>query len=278
MYLMYVDESGDPGVAGSGSGFYILTGLIIHELSWQSALDDLVVFRKSIRDRYGWKLRTELHAQEMVNGRVSGNDGIQRNKRFLILRSLLDWIGARNDIGIITVVVEKAGYETPTEVFETGWKYLIQRFENTLQHRNSPGPQNAEDRGIVIPDNTNGEALRKLLRKMRRYNPVPSAFGPSARNTPIRTIIEDPMLRDSRDSFFIQLADVCAYFARQSFQPNKIVKKQGARHYYGRLEPAIIKKAAPGHPLGMVVAKKIRGAFAPPGNPTTHSGRGSDSP
>jgi hypothetical protein len=277
MYLMYVDESGDPGVTGSGSGFYILTGLIIHELSWQSALDDLIVFRKSIRNRFSWKLRTEIHAQQMVNGRIAGNAGIQRNKRFLILRHALDWIAARDDIGIITVVVEKVGYESPLEVFETGWKYLIQRFENTLQHRNFPGPQNAEDRGIVIPDNTNGEELRKLLRKMRRYNPVPSAFGLSARNTPIRSIIEDPILRDSRHSFFIQLADVCAYFAHQSLKPNSVVKKQGARHYYERLAPVIIKKAAPSHPLGMVVAKKMRGAFAPPGNPTNHSGRISDS-
>jgi hypothetical protein len=41
MYLMYIDESGDPGVTGSGSGYYLLTGLVIHELSWQAAREDL---------------------------------------------------------------------------------------------------------------------------------------------------------------------------------------------------------------------------------------------
>jgi len=254
MYLMYVDESGDPGVGGSG--YYILTGLVIHELSWKSALDDLIEFRKNIRDLYGWKVRTEIHAQEMVNGRVSGNSGIPRNERFMILRRSLDWIATRNDIGIITVVVEKAGFEEPIQVFETGWKYLLQRFENTLNHRNFPGPQNPDDKGLVIPDNTNGEHLRIVLRKMRRYNPVPSMYSAESRNAPIRSIVEDPVLRDSKHSYFIQMADVCAYFARQVFVPNKVVKKQGARGYYERLMPAIIKKAAPGHSLGMVIAKK----------------------
>ena len=45
MYLMYVDESGDPGTSGSKTDHYILTGLVIHELSWRKTLDDLVELR-----------------------------------------------------------------------------------------------------------------------------------------------------------------------------------------------------------------------------------------
>ncbi len=256
MYLMYVDESGDPGIIGSRTDRYILTGLVIHELRWRDALDELIEFRRSIRQDYKWKVRDELHAQAMVNGRLSANAGVERNERFMILRRSLDWLASRSDIGIITIIVEKIGFENAGQVFEIGWKYLIQRFENTLSHRNLPGPQNPEDRGIVIPDNTNGEELRLILRKMRRFNPVPSQFQAAARNLPIRSVVEDPVLRDSRHSYFIQMADICAYFAQQYFKPNKVVKKQGARNYYQRVEPAVIKKAAPGNPLGMVIVQK----------------------
>lgn len=256
MYLMYVDESGDPGVTGTARDYYILSGLVIHELRWKDILDEHIEFRKSIKTKYGWKLRTEFHAQEMVNGRVTSNANIPRNDRFMILRQTLDWIAARSDLGLLTIVVEKAGFESPEEVFETGWKYLIQRFENTLNHRNFPGPQNADDKGIIVPDNTNGESLRQVLRRMRRFNPVPSQFSLGYRNLPISSIVEDPVLRDSRHSYFVQMVDVCAYFTRQILKPNAIVKKQGAKRYYERLEPVWIKRAAPGNPLAMVTVKK----------------------
>jgi len=256
MYLMYVDESGDPGIKYSTAGGYILTGLVMHEIRWNTILDELIEFRRTIRSMYAWKARTEIHAQEMVNGRISTNAGIPRNERFMILRSSIDWLAARSDIGILTVVVEKFGFESPLSVFETAWKYLIQRFENTLKNGNFPGPKNPDDKGLVLPDNTNGEALRLVLRKMRHFNPIPSMYGAGSRNIPITSIVEDPVMRDSRHSYFIQMADVCAYFARQALKPNSVVKKQGAVRYYERLGPVLVKKAAPGHPLGMVVVKK----------------------
>ena len=263
MYLMYVDESGDPGTSCSKTDLYILTGLVIHELSWRKTLDDLIEFRRAVRKEYGWKVREEIHAQKMINGRVSLNKGVERNSRFIILRKSLDWIASRVDIGVITVVVEKQGYQQASEVFESAWSFLIQRFENTIQHKNFEGLKNPEDKGIIIPDNTDGEALRMLMRKMRHYNPIPSKFSDEIRNVPISAIVEDPVFRDSRHSYFIQLADICAYFARQHLKPNRVVRKQGAKKYYERLGPAIVKKASTNHPLGMVI-DRVGGGLTPP--------------
>ena len=33
MFLMYVDESGDAGLVGSPTRYFVLTGLVVHELS-----------------------------------------------------------------------------------------------------------------------------------------------------------------------------------------------------------------------------------------------------
>ena len=35
MYLMYVDESGDVGMVNSPSRYFVLVGLVLHELRWQ---------------------------------------------------------------------------------------------------------------------------------------------------------------------------------------------------------------------------------------------------
>jgi len=88
--------------------------------------------------------------------------------------------------------------------------------------------------------------------KTGKLPPTVTQSGDGYRNLPIETVIEDPFVRNSEHSYFIQIADVCAYFARQYYDPNRFVKKQGARKYYERLEPVILKEASRKHPLGIV--------------------------
>jgi hypothetical protein len=104
--------------------------------------------------------------------------------------------------------------------------------------------------------NSNGDDLRRILRKMRYYNPIPSKYNEISRNQPILMIIEHPILRDSRHLYFVQMADICAYFARQYLSPNRIVKKQGASRYYAKLAPIIMKRASLQNEIGMVVLNK----------------------
>jgi hypothetical protein len=44
MYFMYVDESGDPGLVGSPTRYFTLTGMVVHELRWHETLNKLVSF------------------------------------------------------------------------------------------------------------------------------------------------------------------------------------------------------------------------------------------
>ncbi len=82
-----------------------------------------------------------------------------------------------------------------TDVFELAWTALIQRFENTVTHRNFPGPANPDDRGLLIPDTTDNKKLKLLIRRMRRFNPIPDkkdVYAKGARNLPLNYLIEDP--------------------------------------------------------------------------------------
>ncbi len=256
MYFMYVDESGDTGIHSVPTSFFILTGLVFHELRWFELLEDLIAFRKDLRRRTGWKLRDEIHSQDLINGRPSRNRNLSRYVRLEILRNSVDWIAGQNDIRVITIMVKKRHKENAAQVFDLAWGALIQRFENTLSYRNFTGPMNPDERGFLIPDNTNGKQLVKIVRRMRRYNPVPNIqtfYAGGSRNLPLSHIVEDPFTKDSRHSFFLQMADVVAYCGYQHIKPNSYMKKKGGKRYYLRLDPVLLKEASPRHPLGMVV-------------------------
>ncbi len=126
------------------------------------------------------------------------------------------------------------------DIFDYAWRVLIQRFDNTLAHNNFPSGT-GNDKGILLADNTNGGKLTKLIRKMRHYNPVPNniQFGPGHTNIRLRAVVEDPIMRDSSASYFHQMVDLVAYFARQHYEPNKFVRKKGARTFYGILKNVV---------------------------------------
>jgi hypothetical protein len=252
MYLMYVDESGDPGLIGSMSPFYVLTGVVLHELRWKQSLDRLISFRRGMKASYGLHVTTEIHASEFISNARPAISRIPRQKRLLMLRDFLDEAAKNTDMSIITVIVDKTGKSANYNVFEFAWQALIQRFENTIRFSNFPGPRNADDKGMIFPDVTQRK-LTRLLRKMRYHNyvPVSTVHGGGSRNLPIEIVIEDPNPRDSGDSYFIQLADVAAYFAHQHVKPNKYVKKKGARNFYKRLDPILCKRASPNDPDGL---------------------------
>lgn len=151
--------------------------------------------------------------------------------------------------------MDKASKTDPASVFTLAWETLIQRFENTLTHQNFTDPANLNDRGMLIPDNTNGQLLHRVVRRMRRYNPISNerrVYAGGYRNLPLSRIIEDPFTKDSADSLFLQMVDVVADFGFQMYRPNPYVKKKGARNYYNLLDPVLLKIASRAHPLGIV--------------------------
>lgn len=255
MYLMYIDESGDPGVhANSPTRYFILSSIVFHELRWRDLLDNLVDFRRHLRNSKGLKLREEIHATDFINS-PGELKRIKRHDRVDIMKQCIDWVASNTDISVTTVCVDKHNRHKENDVFEYAWTLLIQRFENTMRNKNFPGPANPDDRGMIFPDNTDGRKLKGLLRKLRHFNPVPnttSLYLGGYRNMNIRYIIEDPVLKDSQHSFFNQIVDVIAYSARQMYEPNKYMKKKGGHNFYKRLMPVLNTAASTKNKLGIV--------------------------
>jgi len=254
MYLMYVDESGDTGaLPASPTRYFVLTGLVVHELRWRDCLDQLIAFRRRMRDKFGLKLREEIHASGMIN-RPGSLKRIRRCDRLTILRAFAKELSSMSDLNIINVVVDK-NEKPPTYVaFDMAWKALIQRFENTVSRRNFSGPANPDDRGMILPDPTDDKKLIQLVRRMRHWNPIPNQpqFGPGHRNLALTRIIEDPAFRDSEHSYFIQATDLAAYLLKQRLAPSAFMKTKSGHRYFHLLDPILCKVASSSDADGIV--------------------------
>jgi hypothetical protein len=251
MFLLYVDESGDIGLDNSPSRFFALSGLVVHELNWKATLQGIIGFRKTLRECFGLKLREEIHASHFLH-KPHRVRHIQKHNRLRLLRDTLKFEAGLSEINVINILIDKTTKSTEYDVFEKAWTALIQRFENTISHRNFPGPQNAQDFGMIITDKTDEKKLQALLRKMRHYNPIPHRGGGGYRLLPVTSVVEDPFHRDSLHSYFIQLSDVNAYFLLQKQQPCGYVHKKGGKNYFDLLDPVLCKVACPSNPQGIV--------------------------
>lgn len=257
MYFLYIDESGDCGMpsAGSPTRYFMLSGLVVHELRWTSTLEQLIDFRRKMKNDFGLNMAEEFHAASMIShskgklGKTLAN--LKKYVRLSLLRYFADEIASLPDVSIINVVTDKYKRNSKEEVFEFTWKTMFQRFENTLKYRNFPGPANPDERGLIFADNTDGTKLRSFLRKMRRFNPIPSQFG-GTRNIPVKMIVEDPNLRDSQHSYFIQAVDCAAYLLKQHIEPSHYMKSKGGNAYFKRLDTSLCKVASNSDPLGIV--------------------------
>jgi hypothetical protein len=218
-----------------------------------ASLDQLIGFRRRMRDTFGLKMNDEIHAAAMIRGpgRLAS---IRRNDRLTILRMFADEIAKLPDVRSINVVALKRPDDTSEMIFDRAWRALIQRFENTIARGNFPGPKNPEERGIIFCDNTDSR-LNRLLRRMRRYNPIANQqpYGTGYRNLRLNYIVEDPIHRDSMETYFIQAVDTIAYLIYQGKQPNGYIRRKGARTYFRRLQPIFLRPATLRNRFGIVV-------------------------
>ncbi len=253
MYLMYVDESGDCGLENSPTRFYVLTGLIIHELRWQKYLEELIRFRRRMKEKFGLRLRDEFHAAAFIT-HPRELVRIKRNDRLTMIRAFTDLLATMTDCNLINVLVDKQGKPGDYDVFGIAWKAILQRFENTISKHNFPGPANPDERGMIICDHTDDKKLMNLLRQLRRYNPIPNQtqFGIGYRNLPLQYLIEDPSFRDSAHSYFIQAVDLAAFLLYQRQAPSAYMRKKSGQNYFGRLKPILCPYASSKDPDGIV--------------------------
>lgn len=246
MYLMYVDESGDPGRTGYSSEHFILSGLVIDQDNWEKYLGRLKDFRKSLKNKYGLNQRTEIHATELIRiNKLKAYSRIHKTNRINILKDYIREIPIIFDNArVINICLDKNEFDPNEQVHIIAWSRLLQRYDTYLK-------KETDDKGIIISDDQNSNDILHLQRKMRVYNPTPSHFS-GTYNATTDNIIEDPFMRSSHHSYFIQTVDVIAHLLYRKEYPKGSLKKFGLEYQFQKLDPILLKKATKSDPLGIV--------------------------
>lgn len=214
MLLAYIDESGDPGPRGP-TPYYTIAVVIVKDVQWNHVFDDVLGFRRYLRDQFGLKLRSEVKGAELARGagpwaqlKPIPGDKVRHD----IYRSFMRLQAKTGGIRTFAVAVEKAKLKTADEIKNSAWVLLFERLETYCKYNN--------DVIMLIPDAGDFAFCRALARRMRRFAMVGSRVQPgTALARPFVHLVDDPTWRTSHESYLIQLADLNAYAAYRHVSP-----------------------------------------------------------
>lgn len=213
MYLAYADESGDSGYQGSPSDLFVLSILLVHEQDWLRTLDRLVTMRRYLRDTYGIPPVAEIKASHLIQRKgVIKRLGLDPAQRHEIYNLAMKFQRKEGVFTAFSVAIDKTKIKRrERDPRQFAWSFAIERLDNFAGHKG--------EYISLYPDAGHGYFIRKMVRRMRRFHRVPSAFGPGQLEAAALRVVEDPSDRQSHESYFIQLADLNAYASYRKVQP-----------------------------------------------------------
>lgn len=247
MYIMYVDESGDPGIAKYNSKHFILSGVIVHQDEWQNILDRMKTFRSLLYTSYSFNKRTELHAKELIRfNKNKDYSKIRKSDRMRIYQECCtNFPIIFQKCKIINIAFHKETFSESTDFQLLAWERLITRYDTYLK-------KVGKDKGIIISDDTDNVKIKAILRKLRIYNPISSKYYNSYYNPVIENVIEDIIPRDSKDSYFVQVADMICHSLYRKEYPKTSLKKFRLESQFDKFKPLLLLEASNYDELGIV--------------------------
>jgi hypothetical protein len=245
-YFLYADESGDPGHNTQVTTHYVLAGFLLNEDQWNPFWGKIKAFRDQLGRNYGLRVRAEVRAQDIWNAKGGfENLGLSYAKRYRVFRDIVFFLGHSPEISIIVVSIEKSQPKlSNVNIKQYAWKLLIQRFENFLVRE--------RQHGLIFSDPGGEGLIRGQLRKMRQYNPIPSLLTEGFYQGRVVQILEDPIFRDSRHSYFVQWCDVIAYLCRLRDNQSKKQRRWKLHKMYKLLSDRYLKAASKKDSYGFV--------------------------
>src|SRR4030042_637038 len=204
MYMIFVDESGDPGFPTNGdwssfggSLFFTRVGVIIHGWKWRAWNERLLDFKR----RNGLLWNDEIKASYIKRGKgcfVGWNEA----KRSHFLDDLLSLVGLNEDITLIGINIDKKRID----INRSGRlvKPEIRSMELLLERFNLFLGEQRDKAGIVILDPTkegNDDNIRYFQSYLQAHSPHPRPLH----------IVESTFFAKSHTSSMIQVSDVCTH-------------------------------------------------------------------
>ncbi|HEY4000530.1 MAG TPA: DUF3800 domain-containing protein [Candidatus Xenobia bacterium] len=237
MFLVYMDDSGDTRTKG-------FSALMIHETVWRDSFQAIKTFRQHLRETDGIYLKKEFHATEFVGGR--GNIAPQvvtKWRRCEIFKETLLMVASLKGIRVFNA------FGPASDEY-----ILFERFLNRINRT----AEAQKSRALIISDEGKEGEYTRLARRMSVFNPIPSRYGTwvdsgeKTKNITLDRIIEDPFFKKSEKSYFIQMADFCAYALLRREVPLESKNRYGLDKAFDLLQPVLFTKAYSKDAMGII--------------------------
>lgn len=222
MWFVYFDESKE------NNSFCVYSALIVDTAHWNDAFGAVKELRRQLKRDYGIYIGKELHAWKFAAGKGRISDRvINKRDRAIIFRNILRFIATSGYFRIISSV-------------NTNEFYAFDRIMNRINR----AAEADEKHALMIFDEGQEAQFTKRIRRMRVHNHIPSRLGAwgdgeATRNITVDRIIEDPVFKQSHNSYFIQLVDFCAYALLRMERPIASRSSLGYDDMYEELRPAV---------------------------------------
>ncbi len=228
MYVIYLDESGDPNSWQNQNNF-VIAGVAVHEGQiWQ-----LTQQIEKIQGHYfpGISIPIKMHANEIRGGKGRFRDLSEADRGQLLdeMYKVVSEARFPNLVAFATAIdisavhtPEQALLDTFEDVAERVNMFLVRQFR-----RGHP------DKGLLIVDRSTYSENRymTLISESRRSGTTHGYLG---------NIVDIPYFSQSGDTRMLQLADFCAYAAYRHYESRD-------DEYFNRILPRFDRRA-PSHP------------------------------
>lgn len=226
MYLIYIDESYD-------KTHYAYSAIFVPAFEWNRVFSHITEWRRNLFSQHNIPPDYELHATKFVGGQGEPENNRDKNYRARLFHQAFEVIdGIDGVLAINAITDDKKKYMT---LFE----WMLNRINRTLEARNAFG--------VLVCDEGNENQMVSMTRKMKKDNHIPSNeyhrhFGSSQRNIPLDRIIEDPLFKTSKSSYFIQLADFVAFSLLRNEAPLESTKEP-VKTAFDKLDKILVRQA-----------------------------------
>jgi hypothetical protein len=210
----YADESDDKfiyTIACVAVPSLMRPGLLSRDLAieWDNYLDAAKAWHRQLREQFGVPIGKELKGSSIATGRNSyGTDGgrIQGREAFELYSTALSTLNFLRNGSIFSVFATRGFELYGHRKTEAALYALFQRMQKHCQGWRC--------NALVFFDEGH-EEYRRLFRKACAYLPTGSKLGgwqgKSTKNDPFKAAIKDANFKNSKSSYFVQIADLVAY-------------------------------------------------------------------
>ncbi len=207
MRIVYYDESGDDGFPKYSSPLFCLSAIYMNYLSWKVNYDAIVDFRRKLKNDFNFPIKFEMHTKYFLLDKTPYRDFCFSNNNKKQIITLFCKLISNLDLKVINTIIVKTKLNSKIfDVLDTSLTYYVQRIENDLDSTSNPN-----ERFMIITDPGRVGKMRKTTRRIQRINFIPSKYSFSQYRKEIKYLIEDPLPKDSKESYFIQISDLISY-------------------------------------------------------------------